>query len=460
MARDLPLEEVAERLGLQRDRHDKHKWLGERQIISINDQKFYDHLALKGGYGAIDLVMHVQGRNFKEALDWLSNGASYLPPPQQRAPQQKPPLEEQKPFQPPSKDESKWAAVREYLVKKRKLPEVLVMELHLRGIIYADAKQNAVFVRKSLEGEITGASLRGTYKDSSFKGLATGTRRDLGWFSFLQGDEQLERIVLVESPVDAISAAALAKQQTGVTMFMSIDGAGAAPLELLRYHSKAGVRVVVGYDADSVGEEMARQVIEAVPGAVRVKPHYGKDWNEHLVHQVLTIEAVNQLSDQNFLQLHRNLVEYFHSRPPRPPSDTNRQLVQSEISKLSSQINDLWMQQASQVQRVEAMQKNPLRAWNKEYDAAIGQLEKTMGLISQSVAQKDQKESQLKEWAQQGEAYQAWEKDPRTNEMRSLALVFKQPQIQQRLIHIQQQLQQQVALRQNQQQQRGRGLSL
>lgn len=176
--------------------------------------------------------------------------------------------------------------------------------------------------------------------------------------------------------------------------------------------------------------------------------------------QVVRLEAVDQLSDQDFLLLHRNVVEYFQSSPARPPSPALRQLVQSEISELSSQINELWMQQASQLQRVESMQRNLLRAWNKEYYAVTGQLEKTMGLISQSVTQKDQKETQLKEWVQQGEAYQAWEKDPRTNEMRSLALVFKQPQMQQRLMHIQQQLQLQAALRQNQQLKRDRGLSL
>lgn len=87
--REMPLPDVATRLGLELDRHDKHKWRGEGQIISINNQKFYDHVCQKGGYGAIDLVMHVQRQNFKQAVDWLSNGATYIPPTLARSSQQK-----------------------------------------------------------------------------------------------------------------------------------------------------------------------------------------------------------------------------------------------------------------------------------------------------------------------------------------------------------------------------------
>ena len=285
--RDIPLEEVAARLGLEPDRHDKHKWRGADLIVSINDQKFYDHLAMKGGYGAIDLVMHVQGSNFKQALDWLSFCGSSLPP-QRSLPQQLPQLpatsqSDRQPFQPPTPDKSKWSAVRQYLLEKRGLPASLVDDLHSQGLIYADAKQNAVFLRKSLEGEVTGASLRGTYKDSEFKGLATGSRRDEGWFIISQGQGQLQRIVLVESPIDAMSAAALARQKTGTTMFISGDGAGSIPTEFLQRHLANGGQVIVAYDADKAGEEMAQKAIEVLPQATRAQPAYGKDWNEQLL---------------------------------------------------------------------------------------------------------------------------------------------------------------------------------
>lgn len=94
---------------------------------------------------------------------------------------------------------------------------------------------------------------------------------------------------------------------------------------------------------------------------------------------------------------------------------------------------------------------------NKEYKAAFQEVEQTLKLISKTVNQKNQKEHQLKEWDRQAEAYQAWEKDPRTSEMRSLWKVFKFPQVKSRLTKIQQgqkrqEQERQARLRQSQQQ--------
>ncbi len=285
--RDLPLDEIAIRLGLTQDKHDKHKWRCEGQTISINDQKFYDHRAKQGGYGAIDLVMHVQGSNFKEALQWLADGKSELPPVQMRSSQlSEPPLslshkskaQERQPFQPPVQDESKWLTVRQYLTQKRQLPVALVDELHTQGKVYADAKQNAVFLRQDVDGNLTGASLRGTYNDSSFKGLATGSEREGGWFSFVQGEGELKRIVLVESAIDALSAAALA-EQPGKAMFVSTDGAGSIPITWLQ---QQGVEIVAAHDSDRPGEEMAWRLAAELGSVTRATPTFGKDWNEQL----------------------------------------------------------------------------------------------------------------------------------------------------------------------------------
>ncbi len=75
-------------------------------------------------------------------------------------------------FTPPVSEENNWQAVKKYLIGKRKLPSGLVDSLHNSGLIYADEKQNAVFLRRSMdEAKITGANLRGTAgTDNKFKG--------------------------------------------------------------------------------------------------------------------------------------------------------------------------------------------------------------------------------------------------------------------------------------------------
>jgi hypothetical protein len=71
--RDIPLEQVAYELGLDPDPKDKHKWQHENHIINITGSKFYDWQHLKGGGGAIDLVMHVNSCDFKQAVAWLND---------------------------------------------------------------------------------------------------------------------------------------------------------------------------------------------------------------------------------------------------------------------------------------------------------------------------------------------------------------------------------------------------
>ncbi len=51
--REHSLEEIAVQLGLERDRHDKHKWRGAGCCISINDNKFFDHYAVDCGSPAL-----------------------------------------------------------------------------------------------------------------------------------------------------------------------------------------------------------------------------------------------------------------------------------------------------------------------------------------------------------------------------------------------------------------------
>ena len=60
-ARSLPLDRVATALGCRRDVTDKARWKRPGSVLSINGEKFFDHLAGTGGGGAISLVMHAHG---------------------------------------------------------------------------------------------------------------------------------------------------------------------------------------------------------------------------------------------------------------------------------------------------------------------------------------------------------------------------------------------------------------
>ncbi|MBE7383718.1 MAG: DUF3991 and TOPRIM domain-containing protein [Leptolyngbya sp. SIO1E4] len=160
----------------------------------------------------------------------------------------------------PAANEHRWDAVREYLIETRKLPEILVDRLHERGLVYADEHQNAVFMRHGLKentwirGDVTGASLRGTWgEDNHYHGLAPGSVRDQGWFWLGAGSGPVQRVLLTESPIDAMSLAVLnrGKQaQPGVTIYLSTDGSGGVPIEALKSVIQDSGRVFAAFDAD------------------------------------------------------------------------------------------------------------------------------------------------------------------------------------------------------------------
>jgi len=159
--RDLPLKDVAYELGLEPDLKDKHKWQNAHHTINITGSKFYDWKQMKGGGGAIDLVMHVNESDYKQSVAWLGDrfgetatieAASY----KAREIINHKPVRE---FVPPFPAQDKWPNVKQYLTRERKLPSGLVDKLHEQGLIYADANQNAVFIRRSIDESTI--SLRG-----------------------------------------------------------------------------------------------------------------------------------------------------------------------------------------------------------------------------------------------------------------------------------------------------------
>ena len=293
--RAIPIETLVSQLGLVQDGSDRQKWkikIGQSTAgaitIDTNNQLFYDHLNLKGGKGAIDLVMHVRGCDFQEALDWLDGGYysqyldySHLSP----APLSK--SQELKAQKCHIRDLSSWKAARNYLVNKRQLPVQLVDRLKNRGLIDADIKKNVMFFRHEIKddfayGDAIGVSLRSS--TGSFKGLSAGTKKDRCqfWFQNIKGLPQ--RIVVTEAAIDALSFAAIEEDRTKeCTVYLSKDGSGPIPTAQFEAVQNRGGEIVVATDNDRAGELLAWKIAEAIPNITRVKPNrQHKDWNDQL----------------------------------------------------------------------------------------------------------------------------------------------------------------------------------
>ena len=292
--RALPLPEVLDALGFRPDPREKGRWRAEGFNITVGEgakaSKWFDHAADTGRGGAIDLVQHVLGTDFKGSLAWLADrfgpGAAAADLTArlraQAVAQVKEAVAEREPFTPPPAAPEHWPGVREHLTTARALPPAYIDRLHEKGDLYADTRRNAVFVCRDPEtGHITGAELKGTVErpdGTRFTGMAPGSRKDGGGFRV--GDVfTATAVYLVESAIDAISLFRL-RQNAGERGHAVISTAGTrktVPAFLAALG--ATVRRVCAFDNDDAGDKAAHGLRRA--GWKREKPQ-GKDWNDDL----------------------------------------------------------------------------------------------------------------------------------------------------------------------------------
>jgi hypothetical protein len=265
--RAIPLAAVLPLCGAEPDRHDPSKWHTPAGVVSVAGAKFMNWNRGRGGGGAIDLVIYLHDLGFKDAVDWLGQHfGGQLPP---SLPVPAPPARLSLPPRVPAM----LGRVQRYLATRRGIAPELVDSLIRSGTLYADARANAVFLLSGNDGAPVGAELRGT-TEQSWRGLAPGSRKDLGFFSIPA--DPLPAVVLCESAIDAISCFALAPGRR------CISTAGARPNppwlgELIAQTSE----VFCGFDADATGDHLASEMITFHPSVKRLRPTH-HDWNDVL----------------------------------------------------------------------------------------------------------------------------------------------------------------------------------
>jgi hypothetical protein len=267
---DIELAAVLDRTGSSQDGFDKAKWHTPRGVISVTRQKFMNWRQGTGGGGAIDLVMHLTGYDFKAAVFWLSDSfpdyAIHRHLGRTRS------ISKQG-FSLPGRDDSRLQQVRNYLRDDRCIPTRLIDSLVRSGKLYADKRANAVFLLLGKEKRVVGAELRGT-THSKWHGMAPGSRKDLGCFYVKSSNAK--KAVLCESAIDAVSYFALEPN----CMALSTAGANSNPAWLSDLIKK-GFDTYCGFDSDDTGDSLANSMTRFHPTVKRIRPAK-HDWNEEL----------------------------------------------------------------------------------------------------------------------------------------------------------------------------------
>ena len=298
--REVDLDAVLERSGLDRDPGDHKQWRGPGRRISVEGRKWFDHAAGQGGGGAIDLAKHLHGADYQGAVAWLARAFG----PGEAAASVRVTAEEvvtqavaERPEPEPevaTHNEAAWPAVAGYLEAVRGFEAAEVRRLREQDLVRADARRNAVFpmvrLAESGQRQVVGAELVGTDPRRPFKGLARGSRRNRGYFRVGVGaaraDAQVRRFVLVESAIKAAALAVMMRDRLRALgeRWVIASTAGARPnAPWIKRWAERGWRVMAGYDADAVGDRMSEALIGHYPGAERLRPEGGaKDWDEQM----------------------------------------------------------------------------------------------------------------------------------------------------------------------------------
>ncbi|HEY5813934.1 MAG TPA: toprim domain-containing protein [Terrimicrobiaceae bacterium] len=305
--RGIPLCDVLQRYGFElKPEGTTARARSQSHNIVVTGSQWFDNKANVGGGGAIDLVMHIAGVDFSAACRALADqfrplaaGQATLSFPSSSRCSA---LAEKKSFEELAaifavRADSNWPVARTYLVQKRKISAELVDELHASGSIYAnDHRPNPslVFLHRDPSGQVRGASLRDTRHQSAFR-PCLGNKLT-AWFAV--GDlTNAERIVAVESPIDALSYHSLFANRNEGLVIVSCAGA-TVPHELMFLAYDRGKSVVVAFDNDAAGERgWSKARHDTVDWAgVRLSgecPKH-KDWNDDLVHIVGNQPAITR----------------------------------------------------------------------------------------------------------------------------------------------------------------------
>lgn len=280
LVRAVPLEDVLLFRGAVRDPRDRRKWHTEQGPLSVCGPKFMNWHRGQGGGGAIDLVMHLAGVDFRTAVIWLQQHLAASPPTigelDPHAPHRElPAVEGADRLRLPVSDDRLLGRVRQYLTRRRYLPASLIEPLVQSGKLYADSRANAVFLLVAGKAQRpVGAELRGT-GPRVWRGMAPGTHKDLGYFWI--GAQGSREIVLCESAIDAMSCFQMYPQW----ICISTSGVRANPPWLNGLIDR-GYELQCGFDADGPGDATARQMIALHPVVKRLRPP-AHDWNDALI---------------------------------------------------------------------------------------------------------------------------------------------------------------------------------
>ncbi len=278
--RQIEIHDLAGRLGLERpERTGNYRspaHTDENPSLQVGGKKYpdgwFDHSAGEGG-DAIDLVRYVLGLDFRDAVRWLRDQYGIPEPPKPSQPSRPATLVEHIAAQSLKNVEP----AREYLASRGIFPEVIEQAIKLKTVGFNDwtsAKNppgsvgyggpaTAFLVRSFNPGHLVAVDLR--YHDPTLNGEqksgCQGEKVGYPWTSDLRRLQRAKTVVIVESPINALSAeSAFLARKWQEWAAVASRGLLVDALDINPYRGK---RVLLCFDNDKPDDKGRRAGVEA-----------------------------------------------------------------------------------------------------------------------------------------------------------------------------------------------------
>ena len=270
----------------------------EHDSLHFSNGKWYWWSQGKGGTSALDYLIVVEGYEFKEACNYLSDlmnvsepvTTHYHPKPV-------------KPFELPAKDKNNDLVIR-YLCEVRKIDKGIIDVFISKGMIYQSANfKNAVFV--GYDGDKPAYA----FKRSIFKNFKLDHAGSNKAFSFNYTNPNNDILHIFEAAIDLLSYMTLLKiDEMDYTKFNYLSLAGVSdkiatkseadiPIALKAYLERhPNIKTIVFHlDNDDVGIVATSKIISILNSkyhCINEHPAIYKDVNEELIHKNSLLSTV------------------------------------------------------------------------------------------------------------------------------------------------------------------------
>lgn len=240
----------------------------------------------KGGRGALDYLLTVEGMSFRSAV-MLLNEMEFVPFQQARTAAVE--SNRTRSFTLPRPDKNTQAATA-YLMHRGISPKVLRYCVS-SGILYQTTRasyRNCVFVGKDEYGVARCAFQRGC--QGTFRGDVSGSQKQYG-FLISAEDPECDTVEIYEAPIDAMSGATLRQYKHDMPWrgvhYLALGGLNHQPIDYFLAHHPAVKTAVLCFDRDEPGRNfagtVAKKLTEKNLVVVDMPPAVGKDYNEYLL---------------------------------------------------------------------------------------------------------------------------------------------------------------------------------